>query len=129
LIRASPSSILSLFGPNLGFFVVLGYLCYYIILDPVAAVSLEIGREKKRERKRKRGREKKRDSNILLKSLSAPFLITMSYTATKFLKTNPHATKIAIIIQIASWIFQFLGHGLAEKRSPKLLDNLVQGKL
>ncbi|KAG1641167.1 hypothetical protein G6F44_006103 [Rhizopus delemar] len=96
LIRANPSSILSLFGPNLGFFVILGYLCYYTILDPVAA------------------------------SLSAPFLITMSYTATKFWKTNPNATKIAIIIQIASWTFQFLGHGLAEKRSPKLLDNLVQ---
>ncbi|KAG1217613.1 hypothetical protein G6F35_009007 [Rhizopus arrhizus] len=59
-------------------------------------------------------------------SLSAPFLIAMSYTATKFLKTNPNATKIAIIIQIVSWTFQFLGHGLAEKRSPKLLDNLVQ---
>lgn len=99
------------------------------MLDPVAAVSLEIGRERERKREGEGGREKERDPNILLKSLSAPFLIAMSYTATKFLKTNPNATKIAIIIQIVSWTFQFLGHGLAEKRSPKLLDNLVQGKL
>lgn len=51
----------------------------------------------------------------------------MSYTSTKFLATNPKANKIALAIHIISWIFQFLGHGLAEKRSPKLLDNLVQG--
>ena len=51
----------------------------------------------------------------------------MSYTSTKFLETNPNANKIALAIHIISWIFQFLGHGLAEKRSPKLLDNLVQG--
>jgi uncharacterized membrane protein YGL010W len=51
----------------------------------------------------------------------------MSFTATRFLQNNPKANKIAIIIHIISWIFQFLGHGLAEKRSPKLLDNLVQG--
>lgn len=52
----------------------------------------------------------------------------MSYTATSFLKNNPHANRIAIIVHIISWIFQFLGHGFAEKRSPKLLDNVVQGK-
>lgn len=51
----------------------------------------------------------------------------MSYTATSFLNTNPNANKIAIGIHIVSWIFQFLGHGFAEKRSPKLLDNVVQG--
>lgn len=28
-----------------------------------------------------------------------------------------------------SWIAQFLGHGLAEKRAPALLDNLVGGRL
>jgi uncharacterized membrane protein YGL010W len=51
----------------------------------------------------------------------------MSSTATSFLRNNPSANKIALTIHIVSWIFQFLGHGLAEKRSPKLLDNLVQG--
>lgn len=52
----------------------------------------------------------------------------MSYSATSFLNNNPNANKIAIAIHIISWIFQFLGHGFAEKRSPKLLDNVVQGK-
>ncbi|CAO3697166.1 unnamed protein product [Rhizopus stolonifer] len=94
LIQANP--IVSLFEPNLSFFVVLGYLAYYAILDPIAA------------------------------SLSSPILLSMCYTATQFLKSNPNANKIAITIHIISWIFQFLGHGLAEKRSPKLLDNLVQ---
>lgn len=51
----------------------------------------------------------------------------MSYTATCFLNTNANANKIALGIHIVSWIFQFLGHGFAEKRSPKLLDNVVQG--
>ncbi|KAG2212876.1 hypothetical protein INT46_009668 [Mucor plumbeus] len=84
------------FGPNLAFFTVIFYLTYYAILDPIAA------------------------------SIASPILLTMSYTSTKFLETNPNANKIALAIHIISWIFQFLGHGLAEKRSPKLLDNLVQ---
>jgi uncharacterized membrane protein YGL010W len=53
----------------------------------------------------------------------------MSYTATQFLQGNSKANKIALVIHITSWIFQFLGHGLAEKRSPKLFDNLVQGNM
>ncbi|KAI9282763.1 hypothetical protein BY458DRAFT_428475 [Sporodiniella umbellata] len=88
--------ILSLFETNLPFFVVLGYLGYYAILDPVAA------------------------------ALISPILATMQYTATDFYKKNANANKIALGIHIVSWIFQFLGHGIAEKRSPKLLDNLVQ---
>jgi uncharacterized membrane protein YGL010W len=34
----------------------------------------------------------------------------------------------AIIVQIISWIAQFLGHGLAEGRAPALLDNIVGGR-
>lgn len=51
----------------------------------------------------------------------------MSYSATSFLNNTPNANRTAIILHITSWVFQFLGHGLAEKRSPKLLDNAVQG--
>jgi len=36
------------------------------------------------------------------------------------------ANKWAIILNIASWIFQFIGHGAFEHRSPALLDNLFQ---
>lgn len=52
----------------------------------------------------------------------------MCHSATNYYKTNPNANKVAIAIHIISWIFQLLGHGLAEKRSPKFLDNVVQGK-
>ncbi|KAI7903800.1 uncharacterized protein BX663DRAFT_505282 [Cokeromyces recurvatus] len=84
------------FGPNLSLIVVVGYFLYYAILDFVAA------------------------------SIASPFLLAMSYTATNFLQTNPNANKIAFYIHVSAWIFQFLGHGFAEKRSPKLLDNVVQ---
>ncbi|KAG2180838.1 hypothetical protein INT43_008417 [Umbelopsis isabellina] len=59
--------------------------------------------------------------------LYAPILYGMSYYATQFLHDNANANNIAIWLHVAAWIFQFLGHGLAEKRSPKLVDNLVQG--
>lgn len=36
------------------------------------------------------------------------------------------ANNIAIGIHIASWIAQFIGHGIFEGRAPALLDNLVQ---
>ncbi|GAA5806121.1 hypothetical protein EDC94DRAFT_608799 [Helicostylum pulchrum] len=90
------NKFLSAFGPNLSFFTVLSYLVYYAILDPIAA------------------------------SIASPFLLGMSYSATSFLKNTPNANRTAIILHITSWVFQFLGHGLAEKRSPKLLDNAVQ---
>ncbi|KAI8327763.1 hypothetical protein EDC96DRAFT_531312 [Choanephora cucurbitarum] len=92
----SRNTLFSIFEPNLSFFVTLFYLTYYTLLDPIAA------------------------------TLAAPFLLTACYTATAFLINHPEANKVAIWIHIASWIFQFLGHGVAEKRSPKLLDNLVQ---
>jgi uncharacterized membrane protein YGL010W len=38
----------------------------------------------------------------------------------------PHANKIAIAVKAASWIAQFIGHGVFEKRAPALLDNLLQ---
>jgi len=35
----------------------------------------------------------------------------------------------AALLHVGSWIAQFLGHGLAEKRAPSLLDNLIGGML
>jgi uncharacterized membrane protein YGL010W len=58
----------------------------------------------------------------------APVLYGMSFYATHMHRTNPQANNIALGIHIVSWILQFIGHGVAEKRSPKLVDNLVQGK-
>lgn len=40
---------------------------------------------------------------------------------------DPESTnKVAIIVHVASWILQFVGHGAFEGRAPALLDNLVQ---
>ncbi|KAI8084601.1 uncharacterized protein BX664DRAFT_337360 [Halteromyces radiatus] len=93
-----PTSLkfLKLMGPNLGFFIVTLYSLYYAALDPIAS------------------------------ALYAPILYTMCYTATQFQRTNPNATKLALGLHITSWILQFIGHGAAEKRSPKLVDNLIQ---
>jgi uncharacterized membrane protein YGL010W len=44
--------------------------------------------------------------------------LTMTYGAT--------ATTYSIILNILSWIFQFIGHGAFEGRAPALLDNLFQ---
>ncbi|CAO3617199.1 unnamed protein product [Cunninghamella echinulata] len=97
-INNLPTSLrwLKTMGPNFGFFTVTFYTMYYAILDPVAS------------------------------TLYAPFLYLMCYTATQFQRTNPNSTKLAIGLHITSWIFQFIGHGAAEKRSPKLVDNLIQ---
>lgn len=38
-VTGTPFYFLSGFGPNLSLIVVLGYLAYYAILDPIAAVS------------------------------------------------------------------------------------------
>lgn len=40
---------------------------------------------------------------------------------------RPDGIRDAIIVQVVSWIAQFLGHGLAEGRAPALLDNIVGG--
>jgi hypothetical protein len=41
-VKGTLLNSLSSFGPNLSFFVVLFYLTYYAILDPIAAVSAHV---------------------------------------------------------------------------------------
>jgi hypothetical protein len=36
--------------------------------------------------------------------------------------------KLALLVQLFSWLSQFIGHGAAEGRAPALLDNLLQGE-
>ncbi|KAG2174064.1 hypothetical protein INT44_000178 [Umbelopsis vinacea] len=97
-VSALPSYLqwLKLFGPDLGFFAAVFYSVYYLFLDPATAL------------------------------LYAPVLYGMSYYATYLHRTNAEANNIALGLHIVSWILQFIGHGVAEKRSPKLLDNLIQ---
>jgi uncharacterized membrane protein YGL010W len=56
--------------------------------------------------------------------LYAPQLALSLLTATAFSYQRDAMTS-AGILHIVSWIAQFLGHGLAEKRAPALLDNLL----
>lgn len=41
---------------------------------------------------------------------------------------RPDGIRDAVIVQLVSWIAQFLGHGLAEGRAPALLDNVIGGR-
>jgi uncharacterized membrane protein YGL010W len=55
-------------------------------------------------------------------------MILSVLTATAFAQ-RPDGMNQAILLHVGSWIAQFLGHGLAEKRAPALLDNLLGGEL
>lgn len=56
--------------------------------------------------------------------LYVPQLLLSLLTATAYAKGSGNISKAALL-HVASWIAQFLGHGLAEKRAPALLDNLI----
>lgn len=49
-------------------------------------------------------------------------------TATAFAQKADGINQAALL-HAGSWVAQFLGHGLAEKRAPALLDNLIGGTL
>nr|XP_043624932.1 2-hydroxy-palmitic acid dioxygenase MPO1-like isoform X2 [Erigeron canadensis] len=39
------------------------------------------------------------------------------------------AWKVVLVVQLVSWIAQFIGHGVFEGRAPALLDNILQAFL
>ncbi|KAG0356933.1 hypothetical protein BC939DRAFT_443652 [Gamsiella multidivaricata] len=90
------SKIYQFCPPNASLLLMVAYTSYYIKLDKVAGL------------------------------LTAPLFLGLARYATKFQLTNPNADKIALGVHIAAWIAQFIGHGVYEKRAPKLLDNLLQ---
>lgn len=59
--------------------------------------------------------------------LEAPFLLTSLYFANVFATNVQNATLVALGIHVFSWVAQFVGHGVFEKRAPALLDSLIQG--
>ncbi|KAF9431111.1 hypothetical protein BGZ76_000535 [Entomortierella beljakovae] len=59
-------------------------------------------------------------------AIAAPIFLGAAKHATHFNATNPNATKVAAWVHILAWIAQFIGHGVYEKRAPKLTENLVQ---
>ncbi|GIZ40562.1 hypothetical protein CKM354_000389600 [Cercospora kikuchii] len=83
--------------PNLGTIACLMYLSLYILMEPVAGAML------------------------------APLLLAGTAYANHLTSTyGMQANYIAIGVHIASWLVQFVGHGVFEGRAPALLDNLVQ---
>eukprot|EP00349_Pseudokeronopsis_sp_Brazil_P011109 CAMPEP_0202972498 /NCGR_PEP_ID=MMETSP1396-20130829/37200_1 /ASSEMBLY_ACC=CAM_ASM_000872 /TAXON_ID= /ORGANISM="Pseudokeronopsis sp., Strain Brazil" /LENGTH=168 /DNA_ID=CAMNT_0049702983 /DNA_START=74 /DNA_END=580 /DNA_ORIENTATION=- len=55
--------------------------------------------------------------------LYAPLLLSYFYIGTKVLPEYP---MLSLSLWIFSWIAQFVGHGVFEKRAPALLKNLPQ---
>lgn len=52
-------------------------------------------------------------------------LTAIAYSSSR----NPDHVFNAALLHGASWVAQFLGHGLAEKRAPALMDNLIGGMI
>ncbi|EPZ36149.1 DUF962 domain protein [Rozella allomycis CSF55] len=61
-------------------------------------------------------------------ALYAPILLLMTHYAEK-LALDGVDMKWVLIVHVAAWILQFVGHGVFEKRAPALLDSLFQAFL
>ena len=53
----------------------------------------------------------------------APLLLSYAYIGAKILPKHP---SLSLALWLCSWIAQFIGHGIYEKRAPALLTNLPQ---
>ncbi|OQE07007.1 hypothetical protein PENVUL_c015G05233 [Penicillium vulpinum] len=85
---------------NAGTIGALIYATFYILLEPMAG------------------------------GLLTPALIAAAYYGNYFLSTYGIIVNYwAGAIHVVSWLAQFVGHGVFEKRAPALLDNLVQAFL
>ncbi|KAI9702043.1 MAG: hypothetical protein M1836_001387 [Candelina mexicana] len=83
--------------PNVGMIASVLYSLIYMLMEPVAG------------------------------GLLAPFLIAWTAYANHLTSTyGATANYWATGLHIASWLAQFIGHGMFEGRAPALLDNLVQ---
>ncbi|KAL1302454.1 hypothetical protein AAFC00_002846 [Neodothiora populina] len=91
------SLLISNLSPNLGTMVALTYATLYILMEPVAGGLL---------------------APLLLGGTAYANHLTSTYGMT--------ANCWALGIFAFSWIAQFVGHGVFERRAPALLDNLVQ---
>jgi hypothetical protein len=92
------------------------YFLYYLALEPVGAVSTPLPSSEPLPYK------------DLTQLTYGPQLALSLLTATAF-AGSPENIGLAGVIHLISWVAQFLGHGLAEKRAPALLDNLIGGEL
>jgi uncharacterized membrane protein YGL010W len=93
----SKNPVLTTLPPNAGLIICLAYCTLYVLLEPVAGTLLAL---------------------LLLASTAYANHLTTTH--------NPTASYAAIGINVASWIAQFIGHGVFEGRAPALFDNLFQ---
>eukprot|EP01059_Diplonema_ambulator_P036766 TRINITY_DN933_c0_g2_i1.p1 TRINITY_DN933_c0_g2~~TRINITY_DN933_c0_g2_i1.p1 ORF type:complete len:178 (+),score=56.97 TRINITY_DN933_c0_g2_i1:56-589(+) len=77
-------------------FVAAAYATFYILMDPVVGF------------------------------MYTAILIGMAVTSTQFAKEQDDALTIAVVVHCVCWTFQFIGHGVFERRAPALLDSFIQ---
>lgn len=65
-------------------------------------------------------------NHLWTKLLWIPTAVTIALTSRAFAE-RPNAVVEAAVVHAVCWIAQFIGHGVAEKRAPALLDNVVGG--
>ncbi|KAL2757564.1 hypothetical protein ACRALDRAFT_1074556 [Sodiomyces alcalophilus JCM 7366] len=68
---------------------------------------------------------------VLLEPVAGTLLAIINLAVTAYcnslrLQTPESTNQAAVMVHIACWILQFVGHGAFEGRAPALLDNLVQ---
>lgn len=90
---------------------------YYLALDPVATVCFLSYFLRSTSH-----------SPQIVQLIYAPQLALTLLSAIAFSNYQRFPLTKAGIIHVSAWIAQFLGHGLAEKRSPALVDNLLSGE-
>jgi len=96
-VRLAPDSVTTSPYANLSTLTATAYAVLYALLEPMAGTLL------------------------------APYVVAQSLVGTYLVERfGNDANKIAGIVQLFSWVCQFIGHGVYEKRAPALLDNLVQ---
>ncbi|KAK9485748.1 hypothetical protein V1527DRAFT_466150 [Lipomyces starkeyi] len=102
-LATNSGPLFSLFGSyvdsylNVGVLAAVGYASFYILLDPIVG------------------------------AIVSPLVVGSSIIATDLI--NEYGTAgnyIAGGLWVISWILQFIGHAVYEKRAPALLDNLLQ---
>jgi len=93
------SKTYSSFTPTVALYLLFPLCCYYLILD------FGIGM-------------------VLFFQFFSFFLISNYISFLPYVKNN--FTFVCIVIQVISWGFQFIGHGVFEGRRPALIDNIFQ---
>jgi uncharacterized membrane protein YGL010W len=58
--------------------------------------------------------------------LASLMVVAMFIYSAHIQQTMPDSLQTCAIIHVFSWVFQFAGHGVWEKRAPALLDGIVQ---